>query len=72
MLCLRGFVLTAAAAAADKNDPRLKGVRQFQTQPQKRGQTAGNWGEKKYSHLPLFDVRARLLHRVALGVASLP
>jgi len=33
-------------------------VRQFQTQPQKRGQTADNWGGKKYEHLPLFDVRA--------------
>ena len=39
-------------------DPKLKGVRQFQTQPQKRGQTADNWGGKKYEHLPLFDVRA--------------
>ena len=33
-------------------------MRQFQTQPQKRGQTADNWGGKKYEHLPLFDVRA--------------
>jgi hypothetical protein len=43
---------------AEKADPRLKGVRQFQTQPQKRGQTADNWGQKKYTHKPLFDVRA--------------
>eukprot|EP01043_Picozoa_sp_COSAG02_P096370 COSAG02_NODE_32669_length_512_cov_1.234867_2_plen_119_part_01 len=43
---------------AEKADPRLKGIRQFQTQPQKRGQTADNWGLKKYAHKPLFDVRA--------------
>ena len=50
--------LAAFAVSDYGKDPRLKGVRQFQTQPQKRGQTADNWGGKKYEHLPLFDVRA--------------
>lgn len=50
-----------ARFCTEKNDPRLKGIRQFQTQPQKRGQTADNWGQKKYTHKPLFDVRAPLV-----------
>ena len=52
-------IRSGEAGFAMAPDPRLKGVRQFQTQPQKRGQTADNWGQKKYEHKPLFDVRTR-------------